>query len=146
MEIVYNLLLVLYLLIAAGLVYFVLAQEPKQTGGDILGGLERSVPSARSNRRLVPHYRGAGDRLCGAGLAAGPFAALSNKLEHRWASALDAIFVFGLELPLPSPCIHRLVDGPPSGGGLATLDISRVTRYLGPESKASCVNAPFSSC
>lgn len=38
MEIVYNLLLVLYLLIAAGLVYFVLAQEPKQTGGDILGG------------------------------------------------------------------------------------------------------------
>jgi len=38
MEIVYNLLLVLYLLIAAGLVYFVLAQEPKQTGGDILVG------------------------------------------------------------------------------------------------------------
>ena len=38
MEIVYNLLLVLYLLIAAGLVYFVLAQEPKQIGGDILGG------------------------------------------------------------------------------------------------------------
>ena len=37
-DIIYNFLLVLYLLVAVGLVYFVLSQEPKQTGGDLLGG------------------------------------------------------------------------------------------------------------
>ena len=38
MDVLYWLVIVLFVLVAAGLVYFVIVQEPKQTGGDLLGG------------------------------------------------------------------------------------------------------------
>ncbi|MCL4454994.1 MAG: preprotein translocase subunit SecG [Deinococcus sp.] len=38
MELFSNLLIILFALVAGLLVYLVLQQEPKQTGGDLLGG------------------------------------------------------------------------------------------------------------
>ncbi len=47
MGILYTLLMLLYLTVAAGLVWVVLLQEPKQGGGDILGGGATDLFAAR---------------------------------------------------------------------------------------------------
>jgi len=47
MGILYTLLILLYLALAAGLVWVVLLQEPKQGGGDILGGGATDLFAAR---------------------------------------------------------------------------------------------------
>ncbi len=47
MGIVYTLIILLYLAVAAALVWAVLLQEPKQTGGDLLGGGASDLFAAR---------------------------------------------------------------------------------------------------
>jgi len=47
MDILYTLLILLYLAVAVGLVWVVLLQEPKQGGGDFLGGGATDLFAAR---------------------------------------------------------------------------------------------------
>jgi preprotein translocase subunit SecG len=47
MGILYTLLVLLYLGVSAALVWIVLLQEPKQTGGDLLGGGATDLFAAR---------------------------------------------------------------------------------------------------
>ena len=47
MEIIYIILVILFVAAAGLLVYLVLSQEPKQGGGDILGGSSTDLFSAR---------------------------------------------------------------------------------------------------